>query len=325
MRAAQLVEPGRITCVDAPVPSLGEAPGVLVRTLRAAICGSDLHVVFGGINVDGYPCPYGFPGHEAVAEVMGSTAPGFRAGDRVLAVPEARIAGSFAEYQVVAPDSLLPLPPSLGLDAVLAQQLGTVVYALKRFWPGGGGECATVLGAGPAGLCFLQLLRHTGFERIVVADLEPHRLALAERLGADVVVDARTYSAADVTFDETRGIGADLVVEAAGHDAARTEAVRSVRQGGRVGFFGLPERHGEVPFPYELAFRRRPTIELLWGAQSEPELDSFRTALRLLVDGAVDVSGYVTHQYPIERIDDAFAHAARRDDGALKIAVDFPG
>lgn len=323
MRAAQLVEPGRIACVDAPVPSLDAAPGVLLRTLRAAVCGSDLHAVYGGISVAGYPAPYGYPGHEAVAEVLGSTAPGFRAGDRVLAVPDPAYAGMFAEYQVVGPEFLLPLPPALGLEAVLAQQLGTVVYALKRFWPGPAGECATVLGAGTAGLCFLQLLRQAGFERIIVADLEPHRLALAERLGADATVLAGTYSTAEVTMEETRGLGADLVVEATGHDAARAEAVRAARRGGRVGFFGLPERSGDVPFPYEVAFRRRVTIDLTWGAQSEPELASFRTALGLLADGTVDVSGFVTHTFGIDRVADALALAASRQDGAIKVAVDF--
>jgi L-iditol 2-dehydrogenase len=325
--AAQIVGRGRLECVDVPMPTLGSEPGVLLRTLRASICGSDAHTVYGGIGVTGYPCPPGAPGHEAVGEVVDSSAPGFAAGDRVLAVPVPRTARAFAEYQVVPPGSLLPLPAGSPLDSVLAQQLGTVVFALRRFWPAPDhtrpASTALVLGAGSAGLFFVQLLCRAGFERVLVADLDPGRLARAARLGAAVTIDARHASPAEVALHDTGGVGADLVVEAAGHDQARAEAVHAVAVDGRLGLFGLPERPGMSPFPMEVLFRRRPTIEIAWGAQTEPGLASFREALRLLAAGEVDGRGFTTHVEPIERISEALAIAAERRDGALKVAIDF--
>ncbi len=323
MRAAQIVERGRVECIDAPMPALCSEPGVLVRTLRASICGSDAHTVFAGLNVSGYPCPPGAPGHEAVGEVVESSAPGFSPGDLVLAVPEPRAALAFAEYQMLSPDYLLPLPEGASLETVLAQQLGTVVFALRRFWPGPPARTALVLGAGSAGLFFLQLLRRAGFQRVLVADLDPGRLARAARLGAAVTIDARVDSPAAVTMQDTGGRGADLVIEAAGHDAARDEAAHALAVEGRLGLFGLPERTGLAPFPYEVLFRRRPTIEIAWNAQAEPGLVSFREALRLLADGAVDASGFTTHVESIERIGDALTRAAQRSDGAFKVAIDF--
>lgn len=316
-----MLAPGRIECVDVPAPALGAAPAVLLRTLRASICGSDAHMVFGGIGVSGYPCPAGAPGHEAVAEVVDSTAPGFAAGDRVLAVPDPPTARAFAEYLLVPPEFLVPLPADAPLESVLAQQLGTVVFALRRFWPGPPAGTALVLGAGSAGLFFLQLLRRAGFERVLVTDLDPDRLARAARLGA--AVTARAGDAAAVTLEATGGRGADLVVEAAGHDDARAEAIHAVAVAGRIGLFGMPERKGMAPLPFDVLFRRRPTIEVAWGAQYEPGLTSFRTALRLIADGAVDIRGLTTHVEPIERIGAALDRAAARREGALKVAIDF--
>src|SRR5207302_1530501 len=122
---------------------------------------------------------------------------------------------------------------------LMAQQLGTTILALRRFWSGPGAGAATLIGAGSAGLFFLQQLRRLGFETVVVSDLEPARLEIARELGATACVDARTQSVVEATMDLTGGEGADLVIEAAGYDVCRAQAVESARIGGRVGCFGF--------------------------------------------------------------------------------------
>ena len=324
MKASRLVEPGRIECEDVPEPTLDDVaePAVLVRTLRASICGSDVHTVFHHLYPGAFPAPAGYPGHEAVSEVVGSTAPAFSPGDRVLCVPDPLRSTAFAELQLIPPAYLVTLPSDSGLELVLAQQLGTVIYALRRFWPAGRGEGATVavLGAGSAGLFFTQLLRQAGFDRVVVSDGHEHRRAAARRVGADEVAAAGELSAA--VKDLTGGQGADLVVEAAGYDVARAEAIDALRVDGRLGLFGLPESPGDAPVPFNLLFRKRATVELVWDAQHEPELASFRQALDALHEGTIDTVGMLTHHYGLDGITDAFAHAFDGGDGALKIAVD---
>jgi L-iditol 2-dehydrogenase len=333
MRAGQLVERGRIEVGRFPAPE-PEPGDVLVRNLAAAICGSDLHLAFGSWGPDEWPLPPGVPGHEGIGEVLESRSERYRPGDRVLTTPIPGHARGFAELQAVPGAQVVPVPADVDVATMLmAQQLGTVIYALKRFWPRAGGagdglleapgETATVLGAGTAGIHFTQLLKRAGFGRVVVSDLFPHRLAAARAAGADVTVLAPGESAVDATMDLTGGRGADLVVEAAGRDAARAQAVRAVAPGGRVGLFGLPEHPGDVPFPYAELFRRAPTITVSVGTQTEPGLASFHEAVRAIAAGDVEVSSLVTHRFGIEDLAEAFALAHERADGAIKVAITF--
>ncbi len=323
MTAARLVGPGRLEVGRFPVPAL--RPGeVLVRTRLAAICGSDLAVVFGESGQGDYPRPAGYPGHEGIGEVLDSRSEQFRPGDVVLATPVPSLAQSFAGRQAVPDTQLVPVDAGSDLGAMLmAQQLGTVIFALKRFWPGPPGETATVIGAGSAGLHFTQLLAGAGFGRIVVSDRYAHRLAAARAVGATVTVLAPAESVVEATLDLTGGRGADLVVEAAGRDATRAQTVLAVADRGRIGLFGLPERRGDATFPFAEAFRRRPTIEIAAGAQSEPGLASFNEAVRRIAGGEVEVAGLLTHRYGIEQLPDAFGVAREPTAGALKVTIGF--
>jgi threonine dehydrogenase-like Zn-dependent dehydrogenase len=241
MLAAVLAGRRRWTVEDVPVPPTGDGE-VLVRTEVAAVCGSDLHAAAAARSA----LAPGAPGHEAVGTIVASRSPRLTPGDRVLCVPAAAEARCFAEFQVLPDTAVVPLPRAGtgdGLTAeelVVAQQLGTAIFAMKRFWPGGdgSGRTAAVLGAGPAGIAFVTLLRRAGFSRVVASDLAPARLTAAAARGADEVVNAAEHDAVDAVMRLTGGAGADLVVEAAGRDATRHQAMRIVRVDGRIGLFG---------------------------------------------------------------------------------------
>lgn len=324
MRAARLEANGRLVCDRVATPALGDDPDhVLVRTELAAVCGSDLHTVHHGLSAHVPPAPPGYPGHESVGEIVGSTAAGFRVGQRVLTVPPPTDARCFADYQRLPADQVLSVPDGLATaDAVLAQQLGTVLFALKRFWPAGGARSVTIVGAGSAGLLLLQEVRRRGAALVVLSDPEPARRARAADLGADVVVDPYEQTVAHATLEATDGLGAELVLEAAGHDASRADAIGAVALCGTIGCFGLPERPGAASLPFETLFRRRATMHFEHGAQNEPDRASFRAALEQIQAGTTDVSGILTDVVPLDRIDEAFAIATDRRDGAIKVGVD---
>ncbi len=320
MRAARLVELGRIECVSAPIPVPGEGE-LLVETIVATICGSDLHTVGAGLGVDSYPCRCGFPGHEAVGRVAETAVSGFSPGDLVLLVPDGSCNAAFADYQCVPERFAIKLDDQWDpMLIVIAQQLGTVVFALRRFWPTGTPQTAAVIGCGPAGLMFIEQLKAAGSEQIIASDLERHRLSEAVSRGATVTVDARSASVVAAVLDYTGGEGADLVIEAAGHDSTRAEAIASVAIHGTIGLFGLPERPGMAPLPLELLFSRRPTIHVSNTAQHEPGLTSFRRAIDVIATTSA-AHGLVTHILDIERVGDAFDLARSRSDRALKIGL----
>lgn len=321
MRAARLVAPGRMAVDDVPDPEQVEG-SVRIQTLVAAICGSDLHRVF-DYQAEPFPTPPGFPGHESVGIVDDPGRTALEPGELVLSLPEGAGARAFAEVQVVPAHHLIRADGLGATGLLMVQQLGTVVYALKRFWPGEPGARAAVFGAGAAGLHFVQLLKLRGFATVLAVDLSARRLDAARRKGADVVIRAGDDDPVAAIMDVTNGLGADLVVEAAGKDRTRCQAMESVAHGGTIGLFGLPEKPGYSAFPFEAIFRQQPRVVMTVGAQTEPGLASFRKALTLVSQRQVDVSEILSEVLPLDEIDTAF-HIARYDpDRAIKIGLEF--
>ncbi|MGH7912340.1 MAG: zinc-binding dehydrogenase [Candidatus Dormibacteraceae bacterium] len=330
MRAALLVAPGRVEVADRPIPDLG-AGDVLVKMARASICGSDLHVVYDGFAGQfGKP---GYPGHEGLGVVLETRSARFSAGQVVLTVPVGLGGQCFATHQVVPETFLVPLPEDADQDRLLfAQQLGTTIYAMRKFWPqapDGSGtpagleplepRVAVIIGAGSAGLFFLQLARRLAFEHVIVADPSLERRRLARELGADEVADGTTEQLLEATQALSGGRGADLVVEAAGYDLCRDQAIQAVRPRGRVGCFGYPERPGLAPFPVELCFRKAPTVEFTVGTQREPGLRSFRDAVQEIQSGAIEVDYCRGAGFSIDRAPEALELAQSRS-AAVKVS-----
>lgn len=321
MLAAVIPEPGRIEIDEFPIPAMDDGEA-LIKMETAAICGSDIHVVYEGwAREDAIGRP-GYPGHEGIGTVVESRSPRFAAGDRVLTVPPGWYGGCFAQYQSVRDQWLLPLPEDGDRQRLLmSQQLGATIYGLRKFWQKPAGKVATVLGAGSAGLFFLQQLLQLGFERVVVSDLEPSRLAVAERLGATTTVLAPHDSVVEATLAASDGEGADLVVEAVGFDLTRELAIECARKWGNVGLFGYPEKHGLAPFPFERAYRKALTIDFIIDTVLEPGLKSVADALDAVHTGAIDVSYSLNERFALADIHDALEQARTR--AAIKIRVDL--
>ena len=314
-RAGQLVEPGRMAFVEAPVEPL-RAGDLLVRSRYASICGSDLHVVNHGVETEPDQWAPGYPGHEGVGEVAESRAAGFAPGDPVLVVPPVPEARCFAEYQRVRATSVVklegPLPPIEQL--LMAQQLHPWDVA---------GRTVAVIGQGSAGLFWAWSLKRAGAARVIVADRSPSRLAASAGFGADVMVDVRTADLAEAVMDLTSGEGADIVVEAVGRRETLLQSIRLCRLGGQLCWFGLPDTNEPVPIDFRLFFRRKLTAFSTYGAQSEPGLVSFQVALQHIRRGEIDVRPLLSHVVPVEEIDHAFRLADTCENGVLKVSISF--
>jgi L-iditol 2-dehydrogenase len=321
VKAARWVDVGRLVCEDAPVPLVADGE-ILVRTAYASVCGSDLHVVF--LNAPPQPGAAGYPGHESVGEVVESRCPGFEPGDQVLTVPHAVDGRCLAEYQALPGSACIRLPDTAPLSHLLmAQQLGTVVYAL-RFHPLDlVGKDAAVIGQGSAGAFFTFLLKRAGAARVLVSDKSPARLAYSRQLGADLAVDAGAADFRSAVMEATDGQGAAVVVEAVGSRDTFPLSLELAARGATLVWFGLPDGADDYPFSFGDFFRRGLTAYSNFGAQGEPGLESFRYAVRLIADGAIDVAPLLSHMLPIEQVDEAFRIAHDRTDNALKVSIKF--
>jgi len=326
MRAAFVPEPNRMEVADFPDPSARNPGEIVVKMSRASICGSDVHSVYHGFhNPAGLGKP-GYPGHEGVGTVVESRSELFAVGETVLTVPVGNIGGCFAEYQAISDTQVVPLPEGVDEASILmAQQYGTTLYSMRMFWPGAGNTgmtngTAAIIGAGSAGLFFLQLAQQAGFERILVSDLNADRLAVAASLGAETIL-APQDSIVEAVHGATGGVGADLVIEAAGYDASRADAIQAVRVLGTVGYFGFPEKLGDVPFPMFDAFRKIARIQWAGGTQAEPGLVAFRDAVRHIHEGSIDVSYCLGAEYSLEQTPEAMAVARDQGHGNVKLAI----
>lgn len=331
MRGSHVPETGTITVTDWPEPQ-ARAPGELVvRMLHASICGSDLHAAFHGLLHAEGPRRPGYPGHEGVGVVVESRSERYPEGTLVLTVPPGEMGGCFAELQLLDEVHVVELPagtdPADSLQLrrlMMAQQYGTCLYAMRQFWPvetpARRAHTCVVMGAGSAGLFFVEEALRLGFEHVVVSDLEAARLDVARRLGA-IPVHVPEQDLAEVVTEVSGGLGAGLVVEAVGHDVLRDQAVELVAHRGVVGFFGLPERHGATELPLWTAFRKNTRLQCSVAAQAEPGLTSFREALRRISEGEIDVEHCLGPEFPLERVPEAMQLAEERRGGHIKLTI----
>jgi len=276
------------------------------------------------LNAPSQPGSVGYPGHESVGEVVESRCPGFEPGDWVLTVPDAADGRCLAEFQALPGSASIRLPATAPLSHLLmAQQLGTVVYALRSHPLDLVGKDVAVIGQGSAGAFFTFALKRAGAARVLVSDKSPARLAYSRQLGADLAVDAGTVDFLSAVMEVTDGRGVDLVVEAVGSREAFPLSVKLAATGATVIWFGLPEDGGDYPFSFDEFFRRRLTAHTKFGAQGEPGLESFRYAVRMIANGAIDVAPLLSHMLPIEKVNEAFRIAHDRSDNALKVSIEF--
>ncbi len=322
MAAAIVRELGRVECDT--VPRLEPKDGrVLVRTSLASICGSDLHIAYQGWGVTGLPLPPGRPGHEGVGEVLDGGGTGFQAGQAVLTVPNIHESATFAEYQLLGPGNLVALPDTKPLTHLLmAQQLGTVIYGC-RLLPPLRGKTVVVIGQGSVGLFHDFILRRLGAERIIAVDPIPARLQAAGNMGVDATVPKTGSAATDAVLDLTDGEGAGVVIDAVGSVETLNQSLAVAAEWGRVAAFGLPTTPEPVPFDWASLFRKSLTLHAVHGAQDEPGLPDFRTAVDLIANGEIDMSPFVTHSFPLDRVGEAFDLADSKADGALKVSLTF--
>jgi len=329
MRAARFVELGRMECEMVELPNIAEGD-LLVKTEMASICGSDLHTVFHGVMRTDFPQVPGYPGHEGVGEVVESKHPGFRPGDRVLCCPAPLEARTFAELQRIKGGYCIKLPEYKGpvSHLLMAQQLGTVIFALRQRPVDLVGRNVMVQGQGSAGLFFAYLAKRAGAAKVIVSDLSEARLAASRALGgADVALksDGKRGSAhiKEAVLEQTGGEGVDFLVEAVGSKVSLLEAVDLVRIGADMLMFGLPDTGDVVNYNFHDFFRKKLVMSSTYGAQEEPGRVSFKMALDMIASGEIDVSPLVSHVFPVEQVQEAMLMAHERSDNALKVSLSF--
>ncbi len=322
MRAAQVVERGKVEFVEADTPTL--KPGhVLIRPMLVALCGSDVHRVYYA-EASKYPFLPGTSGHEMIGmvEAVDGADHGLKPRDIALVISPAE--NVMSELYLAEADHVLLLPGQRPLDHLLmAQQFGTALFTAK-YLPNILNKDVAVVGQGSAGLFLDYICRRLGARTVIGLDVIEARVASATRFGATHAVNNSRHDALEAVRDITGGKLADLVIEAAGEVDAINLAIKLVRTGGNLHYFGIP-RSQSFAFDFEGWFHKFCHTTSLAGAGREPGLASFRQALDMIAGGEIDVAPVLTHRLPFERLRDGYEMARTCSHGAIKIVIEMPG
>ncbi len=177
------------------------------------------------------------------------------------------------------------------------------------------GEDVLITGAGPIGLMAAAVTRHAGARHVVITEPNPVRRELALKLGVDRAIDPTTASLPEVRDELGMLEGFDVALEMSGSRAAMEDILENVLHGGRVALLGLPAE----PFPIDWSrvILNMLTIKGIYGRQM------FETwyKMRVLIESGLDIKPVITHRFPLEDFEEAFATTASADSGKVLLRI----
>ena len=342
MRAVTFQSPGVVSVEDRPEPELTDSAEAIVRVEATGVCGSDLHIYHGRVQIE----PGFTIGHEYVGTVLatGDAVTRVAVGDRVLGCFQTAcgrcwfcrrglynrclssrtfghgatlgsLQGTQAEMALIPNADLVlrKVPDGMSSDTALfaGDVMGTGFHAVKD----SGmqlGDVVAVLGLGPVGLCAAQVALAAGAARVFAIDTVAERLEVARGLGAEPVHLLEQDPKAQIAA-ATEGRGADIVIDAVGDPRALETALRLTRACGTVQCIGVYAERTEVHMG--LLWLKAITLR---GGQANV-IAHVDAVLAMLAAGRVDPTPLVTRHMALEDAAEAYAVYDRRE--ALKIVL----
>ncbi len=309
-------EPG-LWMKPVPVPEIGPND-VLIKVRKTGICGTDVHIW----NWDEWaaktvPVPL-ITGHEFAGEIveLGQNVDDLTVGQRVSGEghligthsrqsragkfhldPETRgigvnEPGAFAQYLRLPAFNVVPLPDAVDdeIGAIL-DPLGNAVHTALSFDLVA--EDVLVTGAGPIGIMAAAVARHVGARNVVITDINPERLALAQRVTDLVPVNVAEEELPDVIARLGMREGFDVGLEMSGNQQALDQMVEALVMGGRIALLGIPP--GKSPVDWSRIVFKAITIKGVYGREI---FETWYKMLAMLQNG-LEVGNVITHRFPV--------------------------
>ncbi|MCL2831825.1 MAG: alcohol dehydrogenase catalytic domain-containing protein [Treponema sp.] len=343
MKAAIYEDIDKMTVREVPTPT-AEPGGMLVRVRSCAVCGSDIRIFHHG---NSRVKPPQVIGHEISGEVaaVGAGVTKFKPGDRVAigadvpcghcAFCEAGIGnncqinyamgyqfpGGFAEYVPLnqttvnyGPVHILPDNVSFN-EGALAEPLACVLNALE-LTPVNLGDAVVLIGAGPIGMMICVVAKAMGASKVILINRSNPRLELAKKLGiADVYINSKETDAVKAVLAQTGGLGADVILTSNPSGDSQAQSLLMAKNRARINFFGGLPAGTMVTLDTNIIHYKELMIT---GAHGSMPSHHGR-ALGMIADGRIDVKRFITHNFSLDRITDAFA--AAEGHAGLRVVV----
>ena len=300
---------------------------VLIRVIKRAICGTDLHIYSWDPWSQNRLKPPVTAGHEFYGEIVevGSDVRHYKVGDLVTAemhvvcnqcfqcrTGNAHLCehvvilgvdgdGCFADYLAVPELNLWRVPAGINPDwAAIYDPFGNAVHTVMAGPTVG--KSVLILGGGPIGLAAIAVAKAAGASIVMLSEVQPYRQDLGRKMGADRIIDASKEDVPSVVRGLTQGQGADVVLEMSGHPAAIAQGFRSIRKSGRFSLLGIPSKPITLDFNNDIIF---PGITIQ-GINGRRMFDTWFQMDAMLTSGKVNLDPLITHRFPMDQFKTAF-------------------
>lgn len=338
MRVAQYYNNLDVRIQEIPTPEIADDE-ILLKVMASGICGSDV--------TEWYRVPKApkILGHEAtgIVEKVGKKVKRFSPGDRVFVshhVPcnKCRYClsghhtacetlhatnyypGGFSQYiqvhKINVEQGTYKLPPDMGFDeGTFIEPLACVVRG-QRLAEIREDDAVLIFGVGVSGLLHVKLASLRKVKRIVVADINPHRLKLAKEFGAHYTIDAKE-NVPEKLMEMNEDRLADKVIVCTGATQAAFTGLECLDKGGTILFFAVPPPTIKIPVPINQFWRNEITIRTSYGAAP---LD-LGQALSILSKKETMVQDMITHKLSLDETPEGFRLMAKADM-SLKVIIE---
>jgi threonine 3-dehydrogenase len=327
------------TLQQIPVPAIGPND-VLIRVKTVGLCGTDLHIYGWDHWAERRVKPPCTIGHEFMGHVaaVGSAVKAVEAGDRVSAeghlacgictlcrTGQAHICehvqiigvdtdGAFADYIRMPESNVWKLDPSIPDSwAAVFDPLGNAVHTVMA--AGVSTKSVAITGVGSIGLMAIPVARAAGAAKVFAIDVNPQKLELAKRVGADATFSATQPDLVDDIIARTGGDGVDVLLEMSGSGQAINNGLAMVRNGGVAALLGIPSDEVEINLAERIIFKGLTVL----GINGREMFRTWYQTQALVTSGRVDLTPIITHELRFEDFDAAFA--LMRSGEAAKIVL----
>lgn len=329
---------------EIPEPVLINPNDVKIKMSVVGVCGSDIHYYTQG-QIGSQKVVYPFTvGHEGSGMVVetGKSVKRVKPADKIAIDPAmpcmecdqclagrhhtcrklrflgcpGQAEGCLMEYIVMPENSCFPLTGNLTSDnGSISEPLAIGVYAEKKSG-GSKGLNIGILGYGPIGMSVMLAAKAKGVDKIYVTDLIDERLAIAEKEGASMAVNAVKENIIEKIM-RVEPLGLDLAFECCGKQEALDQAVEMLKPGGKLIVVGIPE-FDLWSLSVEKTRRKEISVQFI-----RRQVDCVGQTLDLMKNGEIIIENMITHHFPFERTKEAFDLVADYRDGVMKAMIDF--
>ncbi len=341
MKAATITKPYEFAFSDIPEPVCADDEALL-KIDFLGICGSDMQIYKGLHKYMTLPV---IPGHEFSATIVevGKNVSHFQAGDRVTMDPKitcgkcypceigrpnaceqikvmgVHAPGAAMEYILGKPERMYKIPEGLSSDtAALTEPLAVAVGSIRNCGDAIQGANVAIMGAGTIGNLTAQAARALGAGKIMLCDIDPNKLKMAQDIEADFCINL-----ADTTLKEAivKYFGAhrqaDILIDCTGAAPSFDAILEASRGSSLIVITGLFKH----PVSFEVPRIQRRDIRIIGSHMYTGE--DFAKALELLAQGKIHVENFITDRFAFPQISEAFAHTAEHSSNVLKTLFQF--